>query len=93
MLGKVAKDGKIRCPCCGNYTIEDTSDEVIVDVCPVCFWQYDVIGQENPMVSIGPNRVSLCQARENYLSIGAIEERFLEYVRKPCEDEVPINNC
>ena len=30
------------CPCCGYYTVE-SDDEVIVDICDVCFWQYDVV--------------------------------------------------
>ena len=36
-----------RCPCCGYLTPDDT-DEVITDICDVCFWQYDEVVQ-NPM--------------------------------------------
>ncbi|MBQ3515375.1 MAG: hypothetical protein IJA32_16510 [Lachnospiraceae bacterium] len=28
-------------------TIDDR-DEVIVDICEVCFWQYDEVAQDNP---------------------------------------------
>ncbi|MCH5259572.1 MAG: hypothetical protein J1F18_07460 [Lachnospiraceae bacterium] len=30
----------IRCPVCNYLTIDD-SFEVITEICPVCFWQYD----------------------------------------------------
>lgn len=33
-------DFMIRCPVCNYLTIDD-SFEVITDICPVCFWQYD----------------------------------------------------
>lgn len=62
-----------RCPCCGYLTIDD-SYEVITDICAVCFWQYDVVSQDYPDISIGPNKVSLNMARENYKAIGACEE-------------------
>lgn len=76
-----------RCPCCGYLTIDD-SDEVIVDICKVCYWQYDEISQDNPLKCIGPNRVSLIQARENYKQFGAIEKRFIKFVRKPEANEI-----
>lgn len=76
-----------RCPCCGYLTIDDL-EEVITDICEVCYWQYDEVSQNNPSKSIGPNNVSLVQARENYKKIGAIEERFIEFVRKPNASEI-----
>ena len=33
-----------RCPCCGYLTIDDT-DELITDICDVCFWQYDEVAE------------------------------------------------
>lgn len=76
-----------RCPCCGSLTI-DTTSEVITDICEVCFWQYDVTAQNMPDRIIGPNKVSLNTARENYKLFGAVERRFLEMVRLPYEDEM-----
>ena len=76
-----------RCPCCGYLTIDD-SDEVIVDICEVCYWQYDVTAQKFPEISIGPNHVSLNKARENYRLFGAVEERCIQWVRPPREDEL-----
>ena len=63
---------KIKCPCCGYYTIEDYGEEVNCNICPVCFWQYDVVGQDNPNDIVGgPNgKLSLNQARDNYKKFG-----------------------
>ena len=76
-----------RCPCCGCLTIGDW-EEVITDICEVCYWQYDEISQRNPEIGIGPNKVSLNQAKENYKKMGAVEEKFIPFVRKPNEDEI-----
>lgn len=48
---------RIKCPCCEYYTI-DSHDEVIVDICEVCFWQYDMVAHNHPNLVIGPNKVS-----------------------------------
>lgn len=78
-----------RCPCCGYLTIDD-SEEVIVDICEVCFWQYDETVQNSnyPEIVKGPNRVSLDTARKNYKLFGAVEERCIPWVRPPREDEL-----
>lgn len=79
---------KIQCPCCGYYTIEDCGEEVLVDICPVCFWQYDWIAQKYPDKAIGPNHgVSLNEARINYQRFAAICIDVKEYVRDPLPDE------
>ncbi|KDE64604.1 Cysteine-rich CPCC [Fusobacterium necrophorum] len=66
---------KKKCPYCGYVTINNT-DEVIVDICEVCYWQYDEVSEEKPNEIIGPNRVSLNTARKNYKLFGASEECF-----------------
>ena len=76
-----------QCPCCEYFTV-DNDDEIIVDICPVCFWQYDAVAQDNPDRAIGPNHVSLNQAKENFKLFGASEERVLEFVRKPRKNEI-----
>ncbi len=68
-------------------TIDD-SEEVITDVCEVCFWQYDEVAHEESNKIIGANKVSLNIAKANYKSFGAIEERFISLVRKPYDDEI-----
>ena len=76
-----------RCPCCGYLTIDDCC-EVITDVCEVCFWQYDEVAQDKPDKIVGSNKVSLNTAKKNYRLLGAIEERFINMVRLPYEDEL-----
>lgn len=70
---------KIKCDCCGYYTVED-----IYDICPVCFWEKDDVP---PDFAGGANSVSLFEARENFKKIGACEERFVNKVRPPLETE------
>lgn len=81
---------KIECPCCGFYTIDD--DTVIVDICPVCFWQYDVTAQSYPQKIIGPNKVTLNTAISNYKKIGVSDINFKGKVRLPLNEELPENN-
>jgi len=87
---------KLKCACCGNYydAVDYGKDRLfgLGEICPICFWQYDIAGEEKETIVIGPNKVSLIEARENYIKIGAKEERLLPYVRKPRLDELPENN-
>jgi len=82
---------KTACPCCGYFTIE-SDDEVIVDICEVCFWQYDVVAHNKPETVQGANNVTLNDARENFKLFGACEESFIDKVRKPRLKELPENN-
>lgn len=84
---------KIQCPCCGYYTIS-TEDEIIVDICEVCFWQYDTTAHKYPEKSIGPNSVSLNEARVNYIKYGVSEKRFIDknLTREPYPEEFPDQN-
>ncbi|QNK54691.1 CPCC family cysteine-rich protein [Paenibacillus sp. PAMC21692] len=80
-----------QCPCCDFYTV-DSEDEVIVDICDVCFWQYDLIAHELPDKNIGANHISLNQARENYKLFDVCKQEFRHLVRDPIEEELPENN-
>ena len=77
----------IRCPCCNYLTIDDYLNP-IVEICEVCYWQYDEVAQKNPDKIIGPNQVSLVHAKINYIKYGVSDCRFLHCVRKPKEDEI-----
>ena len=78
------------CPCCGYYTVE-IDEEAIVDICPVCYWQYDASEHRFPDIAIGPNHVSLNNARKNYKAYGACYQRFFLYTRRPLPEELPEN--
>jgi len=82
---------KVKCPCCGNYTI-DGEDEVITDICPVCFWQYDEVCHNKPELSGGANHVSLNEAKSNYKKYKVSDIRFTNNVRLPKREEFPENN-
>ena len=75
---------KIKCACCDYSTIDE---EVISDICPVCFWQKDFYQEEEVNDNGGPNLVSLLVAKENFKEFGEIETRFRERVRPPFDEE------
>ncbi len=81
---QIGADRKMRCPCCGFYTLE-TSGEY--EICPVCYWEDDPLQTKEPEMEGGANTVSLNQARENYKAFKACEERFLDKVRVPLPEE------
>lgn len=76
------------CPCCGNLTFGEPPPGTF-DVCPVCFWEDDDVQYRDPQFRGGANKVSLCEARTNYASIGASSEEFVGQVRAPRPEELP----
>ena len=83
-----APDGYRRaCPCCGHRTLADLCPGSY-EICPVCFWEDDFAQFENPKLCGGANRVSLTQARENYVQFGACEREALSHIRPPVPSEV-----
>jgi len=82
-------DKKVKCPCCGYYSI-DSDDEVIVDICEICLWQYDFVAHKYPDKVIGPNAVSLNEARANYKLYGVSKQKYIgqNINRAPRENEI-----
>lgn len=76
-----------KCPCCDFYTLEEEPGNTF-DVCPVCFWEYDLTQSMDITYSGGANPVSLVQARKNFIEFGACEPNMLPYVRKPYHEEM-----
>jgi Cysteine-rich CPCC len=74
------------CPCCGYRTLPGPSPSD--EICSVCFWQDDFVDNRDTDV-LGPNRVTLSEARANFERFGASEERLLQHVRPPRPDEGP----
>ena len=86
---------KIQCPCCGYYTHESESvDAPLFEICPVCFWQYDVVAHNQPDRIIGANHISLNDAKKNYKQYGICKPRHIgkNLVREPLPEELPENN-
>jgi hypothetical protein len=76
------------CPCCGYLTL-DGPERGTFDICVVCGWEDDDYQIRHPDSDGGANKVSLNQARENYLKFGASSEDRMSRVRKPHPDEIP----
>lgn len=81
---------KLQCPCCGYFTI-DSEDEIVVEICEVCFWQFDEVAHENPNINIGPNKISLNEARVNYKTYWVSKKRHMDknLTREPFPEEFP----
>lgn len=73
------------CPCCGYKTLEDGS---IYDICDICFWEDDIVQFNNPDYYGGANKVSLKEAQRNFIKFGACDEKSLDSVRNPDNDDI-----
>jgi Cysteine-rich CPCC len=76
------------CHCCGFLTLSDPATGSY-EICPVCFWEDDLVQNEDPEYAGGSNKVSLNAARENYVQFGACEPDFVGDVGPPEIREVP----
>jgi len=77
---------KYKCPCCGYYTYDRQPDNTY-EICEVCFWEDDGLQLDDPNMAGGANTISLNEARINFKKYGACEERFVENVRPPLDEE------
>jgi hypothetical protein len=80
------KDMKYPCPCCGYLEFAERPGSY--QICPICFWEDDDVQLRIPTMAGGANKVSLIDAQTNFQKIGASEERLLQYVRKPNDEDV-----
>src|SRR5262249_32149193 len=74
------------CPACGYYMFLSLNDQS--EICGICFWQNDLLDLQAMYQPMGPNNVSLEEAQKNFASFRAIEERFVNQVRKPNENDI-----
>lgn len=75
----------LACPCCGWRTLSESYGSY--DICPICFWEDDIVQLHNLTLAGGANRVCLVEAQRSYEQCGASEARFLQHVRRPALDE------
>jgi hypothetical protein len=66
----------IQCACCDHFSLDDGDWEI----CPVCFWEDDGLGLDDPDEKSGPNHITLRQARANFAAFGACDRRLLPNV-------------
>ena len=80
--------GRYACPCCGYLTLGEPPSGTY-EICEVCFWEDDGVQFRNPQYEGGANKVSLNDARKNFLAHGVSEIRFKSDVRSPRPEEHP----
>ncbi|MBX2804114.1 MAG: hypothetical protein KTR31_41005 [Myxococcales bacterium] len=73
---------------CGFLTLTEASGGTF-QICPVCFWEDDIVQAADSGRRGGANQVSLSEARRNFQRLGAIDEVFSGSVRPPRPEEWP----
>ncbi len=79
---------RYACPCCGYLTLTEAPPGTFA-ICPVCFWEDDNVQFDDPSYEGGANRISLIEARRNFMKFGARSEAHRHLVRGPTDDEKP----
>jgi hypothetical protein len=74
------------CPCCGYLTFEEPPGSY--EICPICFWEDDLVQLAFPDMAGGANKVSLIEGQRNFDSFRACERRLIGHVRKPARNEL-----
>ena len=65
------------CPCCNYLTLTELGR---YEICDVCFWEDD--GTQHPDDFSMPNGLFLAQGQQNFLKLGACDERAVSLVKK-----------
>jgi hypothetical protein len=79
---------RFGCPCCGFLTLR-AAPPGTYSICEVCFWEDDGVQYRDRDYEGGANKVSLNQARKNFVDYGVSELRFKDKVRPPLPEERP----
>lgn len=83
---------RYQCRCCGYFTlVGETNEDILWDICPVCFWENDIFEDVSDRYS-GANHMTLAQGRENYKIYSVCDPKHSSYVRMPQKEELPENN-
>lgn len=80
-VSRLNPDERYPCPCCGYLAFVEPPGSY--DICPICFWEDDIVQLRWPDFPGGANRPSLIDSQINYQDFGAKERRVLEHVRPP----------
>jgi hypothetical protein len=71
------------CPVCGYLVFDGPPGSY--NVCPICYWEDDIVQLAFPLMEGGANRISLYDAQKEFDRYGASESRFVERVRAPVQ--------
>lgn len=67
-----------QCDCCDYFTLPSKGDW---EICPVCYWEDDVFGLEEPDAPSGANHgLTLREAKANFELLGACCESMRIHV-------------
>jgi hypothetical protein len=58
------------------------------EICPICFWEDDIVQLGFPDLAGGANKCSLIEGQRNFALFGACEARLKEHVRVPLDSDV-----
>jgi hypothetical protein len=75
---------KQSCFVCGYRTLENRCDW---DICPVCFWEDDVLVETQDECSPANRGMMVSTAQANFIRFGAVSPEFIDHVREPGPDE------
>ncbi len=73
LVGK--PENLFKCPCCNYLTLELKSE---YDICSVCYWEDD--GSSDLEKYSPVNRLTLQEAKGNFLKYGAVTRKAVEFV-------------
>jgi hypothetical protein len=73
------------CPCCGRLVFEQPPGNW--EICPICFWEDDIMQLGYPMKGRGANKFSLFESQREFARSGVSDTRCKVHVRPPREDE------
>lgn len=76
---------KKQCECCKFYTLDCDSN---FDICPVCYWQDDLLQTEKPHYKWWANELSLEEWRLNFIKHWVSDLRDKNNVRNPYKNEM-----
>ena len=68
---------EVQCPCCDYFSLEQRGQ---YDICKVCFWEDDGLDLDQLDQISGPNHMSLREARKNFATFGACDQKMLKNV-------------
>jgi cysteine-rich CPCC protein len=79
---------RYACLCCGYLTLGEEPPGTY-EICPVCWWEDDMVQGKDADYTGGANRVSLREARASFRAFGACERDAVSHVRAPTPEEIP----
>src|SRR5262245_8458453 len=74
------------CPCCGYDVFAEPPGSYTV--CPICFWEDDLVQLAFPDATGGANKCSLIEGQANFATFGACDLRSKSHVRRPSDTDI-----